>query len=74
LKTISKQKQKIKKYSSRKDVETRIRRKLKAAYIADDERDASILIDPMRRAILEFLRQKPMTQAQLASELGLSTN
>lgn len=47
-------------------------RKLKATYIVDDKRDASILIDPMRRAILELLRQKPMTQAQLASELGLS--
>lgn len=47
-------------------------RKLKAAYIVSDKRDASILVDPMRRAILELLRQKPMTQAQLASELGLS--
>lgn len=46
--------------------------KLKAAYVVSDKRDASILIDPMRRAILELLRQKPMTQAQLASELGLS--
>jgi DNA-binding transcriptional ArsR family regulator len=47
-------------------------RKLKAAYIVNDKKDASILIDPMRRAILELLSQKPMTQAQLASELGLS--
>ncbi|WP_441338329.1 ArsR family transcriptional regulator, partial [Nitrososphaera sp. AFS] len=26
----------------------------------------------MRRAILDLLRQKPMTQAQLADELGLT--
>lgn len=45
---------------------------MKATYIVNDIRDASILIDPMRRAILELLRQKPMTQAQLAIELGLS--
>ena len=45
---------------------------MKAAYIVDDPKIAAILIDPMRRAILELLRQKPMTQAQLANELGLS--
>ncbi|MGI0005148.1 MAG: ArsR/SmtB family transcription factor [Nitrososphaera sp.] len=45
---------------------------MKAAYIVDDPDIAGILIDPMRRAILTFLRQKPMTQAQLADELGLS--
>lgn len=45
---------------------------MKAVYIVNDPKVAAILIDPMRRAILELLRQKPMTQAQLASELGLS--
>lgn len=45
---------------------------MKAAYIVDDPDIAGILVDPMRRAILTFLRQKPMTQAQLADELGLS--
>ncbi len=30
------------------------------------------LIDPMRRAILGLLRQRPMTQAGLANELGLT--
>lgn len=45
---------------------------MKAVYIVNDPKVAAILIDPMRRAILELLRQKPMTQAQLANELGLS--
>jgi DNA-binding transcriptional ArsR family regulator len=33
---------------------------------------AKILVDPMRRAILDLLRQRPMTQAGLANELGLT--
>ena len=33
---------------------------------------AKILVDLMRRAILDLLRQKPMTQAGLANELGLT--
>lgn len=45
---------------------------MKAAYIVDSPRVAKILIDPMRRAILDLLRQKPMTQAQMAYELGLT--
>lgn len=45
---------------------------MKAVYIVNDPKVAAILIDPMRRAILDLLRQRPMTQAQLASELGLS--
>ena len=45
---------------------------MKATYIVDDPSIAGILVDPMRRAILTFLRQRPMTQAQLADELGLS--
>jgi DNA-binding transcriptional ArsR family regulator len=45
---------------------------MKAVYVVNDPKIAAILIDPMRRAILELLRQKPMTQAQLANELGLS--
>jgi DNA-binding transcriptional ArsR family regulator len=45
---------------------------MKAVYIVNDPKVAAILIDPMRRTILELLRQKPMTQAQLANELGLS--
>ena len=31
-----------------------------------------INLDPMRRAILGLVRQRPMTQAGLANELGLS--
>lgn len=45
---------------------------MKAAYIVSDADVARVLIDPMRRAILSFLREKPMTQSQLADKLGLS--
>ena len=45
---------------------------MKAVYIVDDVKIAKILVDPMRRAILELLRQKPMTQAGLVDELGLT--
>lgn len=45
---------------------------MKAAYIVNDSKVAKVLVDPMRRAILNLLSQKPMTQAQLADELGLS--
>lgn len=45
---------------------------MKAVYIVNDTKVAKVLIDPMRRAILNLLSQKPMTQAQLADELGLS--
>jgi DNA-binding transcriptional ArsR family regulator len=46
--------------------------KMKAVYIVNDLRVAKILVDPMRRAILDLLRQRPMTQAQLSQELGLT--
>jgi DNA-binding transcriptional ArsR family regulator len=45
---------------------------VKAVYIVDDPKVAKVLIDPMRRAILELLREKPMTQTHLAKELGLT--
>lgn len=45
---------------------------MKAAYIVSDPEVARVLVDPMRRAILSFLREKPMTQSQLADKLGLS--
>ena len=45
---------------------------MKAVYIVNSSRVAKVLIDPMRRAILDLLRQKPMTQAQMADELGLT--
>jgi DNA-binding transcriptional ArsR family regulator len=45
---------------------------MKLVYIVDDVKIAKILVDPMRRAILDLLRQKPMTQAGLANELGLT--
>jgi DNA-binding transcriptional ArsR family regulator len=46
--------------------------KMRAVYIVNDLKVARILVDPMRRAILDLLRQRPMTQAQLAHELGLT--
>jgi len=45
---------------------------MQAVYIVDKIPVAKVLVDPMRRAILGFLRERPMTQAQLAEELGLS--
>ena len=45
---------------------------MKAVYIVNDTKIAKILVDPMRRAILDLLRHKPMTQAGLANELGLT--
>ena len=45
---------------------------MKAVYIVDDPSVANVLVDPMRRAILDLLRKMPMTQAKLAAELGLS--
>ena len=45
---------------------------MKAVYIINDVKLAKVLVDPMRRAILDLLRQRPMTQAGLANELGLT--
>ncbi|MEW6603720.1 MAG: helix-turn-helix domain-containing protein [Thermoproteota archaeon] len=45
---------------------------MQAVYIVDEVSIARVLVDPMRRAILHLLREQPMTQAQLAEELGLS--
>ena len=45
---------------------------MRAVYIVNDVKIAKILVDPMRRAILDLLVQKPMTQAGLANELGLT--
>lgn len=45
---------------------------MKATYIVNNSKIANVLIDPMRRAILHLLSQNPMTQAQLANDLGLS--
>jgi DNA-binding transcriptional ArsR family regulator len=46
---------------------------MKAVYIVNDLKVAKVLVDPMRRAILDLLRQKPLTQAQLAQMLGLTS-
>lgn len=47
---------------------------MRVAYVVDEPDVAKVLVDPMRRAILELLRGKPMTQAKLANELGLATS
>lgn len=46
--------------------------KLKLVTIVSDEEIAKLLSDPMRRAILNILREKPMNEAQLAKRLGLT--
>lgn len=45
---------------------------MKAVAVIEDLELAKVLVDPMRRAILDLLRRQPMTQAQLADVLGLS--
>jgi DNA-binding transcriptional ArsR family regulator len=47
---------------------------MNAVYIVDDPKVAKILVDPMRRAILDLMREKPKTQAALANDLGLSAD
>ena len=46
---------------------------MKAVYLVDNPEVAKVLVDPMRRAILELLRIEPLTQAKLSGELGLSS-
>jgi DNA-binding transcriptional ArsR family regulator len=45
---------------------------MKAVFVVDKPEIAQVLVDPMRRTILTLLREKPMTQAQLANKLDLS--
>jgi DNA-binding transcriptional ArsR family regulator len=45
---------------------------LKLVTIVSDEEVAKLLSDPMRRAILNMLREMPMNEAQLAKRLGLT--
>jgi DNA-binding transcriptional ArsR family regulator len=45
---------------------------LKVVQIIRDEEAAKLISDPMRRAILNLLRQEPMTEASLAQALGLT--
>ena len=48
------------------------RRGMRAVHIIDDETVARAMTDTIRRTILLILRDRPMTQTQLADELGLS--
>ena len=45
---------------------------MKLVQVINDARAASLLSDPMRRAILNILRRGPLTQAELADTLGLT--
>lgn len=45
---------------------------MKLVAIVSDEDVAKLLSDPMRRAILNILREKPMNETQLARRLGLT--
>lgn len=45
---------------------------MKLVTIVGDEEVAKLLSDPMRRAILNILREMPMNKAQLAKRLGLT--
>jgi DNA-binding transcriptional ArsR family regulator len=45
---------------------------LKLVTIVSDEEVAKLLSDPMRRAILNILRERPMSETQLAKRLGLT--
>ena len=45
---------------------------LKAVVIVGERKKAELLIDPMRRTILNLLADKSMTESQLAEVLGLT--
>ena len=45
---------------------------MKLVTIVSDEEIAKLLSDPMRRAILNILRERPMNEAHLAKRLGLT--
>ncbi len=45
---------------------------MKLVTIVDDEEIAKLLSDPMRRTILNILRERPMNETSLAKRLGLT--
>lgn len=45
---------------------------MKLVEIVDDEEKAWLISDPMRRAILNLLRKRALTEAELAESLGLT--
>lgn len=45
---------------------------LKLVEIVDDEQVAKLLADPIRRTILNLVRENAMSEAQLAKRLGLT--
>ncbi|MCL5067463.1 MAG: helix-turn-helix domain-containing protein [Thaumarchaeota archaeon] len=44
----------------------------RAAYVVRDERIAMLLVDPMRRTMLNLLADEPFTESQLSELLGLT--
>ena len=45
---------------------------MKLVEVVDDEERAKLISDPMRRAILNLLRKRALTEAELADNLGLT--
>ncbi len=60
------------KYITRETRLGRANHRLKLVTIVSDKEVAKLLSDPMRRAILNILREKPMSETQLAKRLGLT--
>jgi len=60
------------KYITRRAHASRVPPKLKLVTIVSNENVAKLLSDPMRRAILNILREMPMNETQLAKRLGLT--
>ena len=48
------------------------RRGFRATYVVRDEKTAMLLVDPMRRTILNLLADESFTESQLSESLGLS--
>ena len=48
------------------------RKGFRAAYVVHDEKVAMLLVDPMRRTILNLLADKSYTESQLSELLGLT--
>lgn len=49
-----------------------VRSKIRLAEVIEDEEAAKLISDPMRRAILNLLRRRSLTESELADSLGLT--
>lgn len=50
----------------------REKRGIRAAYVVRDEKTAMLLVDPMRRTMLNLLAETSLTESQLSESLGLT--